>query len=182
MRRIVAAALVAAGCAASAQTAPDPSAAADAASEPLRNWFKDPYFAVRSAVFGCPVPRGPLGTEADMRRETHSRAERGTSCWLAGRCEKPNAYLYDRAIADAVRDRFDASDTLKDASLWVTIQRRIVWVEGCVAPAIDDRTVENVLKGVKDAELVIVNVTHDPHARPPYAALAPDDRILPPPP
>ena len=117
-----------------------------------------------------------------MRRETHSRAERGTSCWLAGRCDKPNAYLYDRSLADAVRERFAASAALKDASLWITIQRRIVYVEGCVGAATEDRSVENVLQGLKDAELVIVNVTRDPHARPPYAALAPNDRILPPPP
>ena len=178
IRRIAAAALVAAGCSAGAQ----PVATPEDTPEPLRNWFHDPYFAVRSGVWACPVPRGPLGTEADMRRETHSRAERGTSCWLAGRCEKPNAYLYDQAIGDAVRERFAASDALKDASLWITVQRRIVWVEGCVSPATDDQAVEHVLDGIKDAERVLVNVTHDPRARPPYSALAPNDRILPPPP
>ena len=81
-----------------------------------------------------------------------------------------------------MRERFAASAALNDASLWITVQRRIVWVEGCVSPATDDRTVENLLEGVKGAERVLVNVTHDPHARPPYAALAPADRILPPPP
>jgi hypothetical protein len=184
-RRAAAAALLALGCSvgctAGAQATPA-APAPDAAPEPLRNWFRDPYFAVRAAVPECPVPRGPLGTEADMRRETHSRAERGTSCWLAGRCEKPNAYLYDAALATAVRERFAASDALRDASLWVTVQRRIVWVEGCVSPATDDRTVENVLDGLNDAERVIVVVTRDLHARPPYAALGPTDRILPPPP
>ena len=38
---------------------------------------------VRSAVAACPVPRGPFTDEADMRRNAHARAERGTrcSCW-----------------------------------------------------------------------------------------------------
>ena len=169
--------LLAAACTAGAQAPP-----AAAAPEPLRNWFGDPYFAVRSAVPRCPVPKGPLGTESDMRRETHSRAERGTTCWLAGQCAKPNAYLYDRGIADAVRARFAASAELPDASLWITVQRRIVWVEGCVGPATTDETVENLLRDVADIERVIVVVTRDPATRPPYAALAPNDRILPPPP
>ena len=111
-----------------------PSASAPAGAEPLRNWFNDPYFQVRSGMRRCPTPKGPMSTEAEMRSESHSRTERGTSCWLAKKCSKQNSYLYDPDIAAAVRARFDASTALRDASLWVTVQRRIVCVEGCVAP------------------------------------------------
>ena len=153
-----------------AATAP-PICSAAAAAEPLRNWFNDPYFQVRGAVHRCPTPKGPLGTEAEMRSESHSRTERGTSCWLAKKCTKQNSYLYDPEIAAAVRARFEATDALRDASLWVTVQRRIVWVEGCVAPGYAEGTLEHLLQGVADVELLVVNVTKTPRAKPPYRSL-----------
>jgi hypothetical protein len=152
------------------------AAAPAALSGETKNWFDDPYFQVRNAVAGCPVPRGPLIDEADMRREAHARVERGTSCWLAGRCAKANAYHYDAGIADAVRQRFSDARVLPRASLWVTVQRRIVWVEGCVATADADRRIERLLHGVPDVEQMVVNLARRPGDRPPYAVRDPATR------
>ena len=92
--------------------------ASTARSDEPKNWFDDPFFQVREAVRDCPVPRGPFVTEDEIGRSAHARAERGTRCWQEGKCTKPNAYLYDAAIADEVRRRFVASPELKGASLW----------------------------------------------------------------
>jgi BON domain-containing protein len=140
---------------------------AAAAAGELRNWFNDPFFQVRSAVAGCPLPLGPFASEADMKKETHYRAERGTSCYLAKKCAKPNSYLYDPEIAAAVKARFEASPALKDASLWVTVQRRWVYVEGCVPARYADGTLEKLLGKTPDVEHLIVNVGR-PGASPPY--------------
>jgi hypothetical protein len=158
LKAIVAAALALVPCAA-------------AADEALRNWFHDPYFQVRSAIPGCPEPRGPFGTEADMRQETHYRSERGTRCWLEKKCSKPNSYLYDPGIADAVRSRFESARGFRDASLWVTVQRRWVWVEGCVASARERQELEKFMRGIPDVELVVVNVSHGRGAEPPYRTM-----------
>jgi len=56
-----------------------------AAAETLKNWFNDPFIQVRGDVADCPQPLGPLTSEEEMRRQTHWRSERGTTCWLAGR-------------------------------------------------------------------------------------------------
>ena len=71
-----------------------------------RNWFDDPFFQVTTRVPGCPVPAGPFLTEAEERVQSHGRAERGTTCWLAGKCEQPNSYAYDKDIAQAVQQAF----------------------------------------------------------------------------
>jgi hypothetical protein len=143
------------------------------ASEPLRNWYDDPFFQVRHAHADCPTPLGPLATEAEMRHDAHERAERGTRCWLAKECSKPNSYLYDDGIADAVRARFAHASAFRDATLWITVQRRFVWVEGCVARRGTDAALERFLRDVPDVERVIVNVATG-HGKPPYRTL-PDD-------
>src|SRR5512135_340037 len=127
-------------------------------AEELQNWFGDPYFQVRDAVPGCPVPRGPLMTADDMRRSAHARAERGTRCWQEGLCAKPNAYMYDAGIAAEVKRRFAASGELKASSLWVTVQRRFVYVEGCAAGTNATKVVEALLAGTPDVEQVVVNL------------------------
>jgi hypothetical protein len=114
------------------------------------------------------MPRGPLATEADMRKEAHARVERGTSCWLAGKCSRPNAYQYDTDIAVAVAQRFATSRALHEATLWVTVQRRIAWVEGCAAQPEAERRVARLLKGIPDLQQVIVQVARDPAGRVPY--------------
>jgi hypothetical protein len=144
---------------------------ASGATEALRNWFDDPYFQVRGAIAGCPVPRGPFATEEQMRHETHYRSERGLRCFLEGKCSKPSSYLYDRDIAAAVRARFEADARFRDASLWVTVQRRWVWVEGCVRSRREQRELERLVRTIADVELVIVNVSDRRGATPPYRTM-----------
>ncbi len=103
-----------------------------------------------------------------MLKETHYRSERGTRCWLEKKCSKPSSYLYDADIATAVRSRFETSPGLRDASLWVTVQRRFVWIEGCVASSDGQRRIEALMRDVPDVERVIVFVSRGPAARPPY--------------
>ena len=71
-----------------------------------RNWYNDPFFALSHAIADCPVPLGPMMTHAQMEDDAHYRVERGTTCWLAHKCTKPNSYLYDADIASAIRARF----------------------------------------------------------------------------
>jgi hypothetical protein len=146
-------------------------AAPAARADDLKNWYDDPYFQVRDAVAACPTPRGPLMTADEMRRSAHARTERGTRCWLEGQCAKANAYLYDAAIADEVRRRFASSRQLRQASLWVTVQRRFVYVEGCAADTDAEKRVRQLLRGVPDVEEVVVNVARDTRAPAPYAVL-----------
>jgi hypothetical protein len=137
----------------------------------LRNWFDDPFFTVREGVSDCPVPLGPLTNGDERRTQTHTRSERGTRCYLEGRCTKPNSYLYDKDIADGVRARFAASRAYRDASLWVTVQRRIVWIEGCVAPGYRSGSLERLVRDVPDVELVVVNVRQGLRGAIPYRRL-----------
>jgi len=143
------------------------------AEEAVKNWFDDPYFQVRSAIAHCPTPLGPFTTHEQMLKETHYRSERGTRCWLEGKCSKPSSYMYDADIAQAVRARFEGSPKLKDASLWVTVQRRFVWIDGCVRSARGRNEIETLLRGVPDVEMLIVNVMRAADAAPPYRTLAP---------
>lgn len=150
-------------------------AAAEADNATRKNWFNDPFFQVRSSVSHCPTPRGPLLTETEMKSESHSRVERGTSCWMAGKCAQPNAYLYDTALAKSIQARFDKSEAFKDASLWITVKRKFVWVEGCVTSGADKNRLETFVQSEPDVERVIVNVTTDEPGKPPYPTIERDE-------
>jgi len=141
------------------------------AGGPLKNWFDDPFFQVRNGVKDCPVPLGPLTTGEEMQTQTHNRTERGTRCFQEGRCTKPNSFMYDKEIADGVRAKFAATPAYRDASLWVTIQRRIVWVEGCVAPNYRSGRLDKLVREVPDVELVVVNVRKRASDPAPYRRL-----------
>jgi hypothetical protein len=110
-------------------------------------------------------------TEAQMQAESHSRVERGTSCWMAGQCSLPNAYLYDAAIAAAIRQRFDERGVFADDSLWITVKRRFVWVEGCVADTRDAVALKRMMQAVPDVERVLIDVMQGINGKPPYAVL-----------
>jgi hypothetical protein len=150
-----------------------PCAAQDAIR---KNWFNDPFFQVSNGVGRCVTPLGPMLTEAEMKSESHSRVERGTSCWMAGTCSQPNAYLYDAAIGAMLRERFNAGDVhdaYRDTSLWITVKRRFVWVEGCVANAAQAGRLEALIRSVPDVERVIVNVMQETTGSPPYPVAEP---------
>jgi len=134
-------------------------AAPPAAGEPLvMNPFDDPFVqATRGRP--CPPPRGPAYTEAQRNQEAHYRVERGTSCWLAGQCKEPNAYRYDRPIADAVVAALRGDTALAGSSIWVIAERRFVYLQGCVADAAQAARAEAVAKAVADVQIVIPALT-----------------------
>jgi hypothetical protein len=143
----------------------------DHPDDPLGNWFNDPFIQVRSAIADCPTPLGPLSRRSTIASEEHSRVERGTSCWLAGQCEKPNAYFYDAAIAQDLAARLQEMGLFAQTSLWITVKRRFVWIEGCAADPASASTLEDWARLTPQVQLVFVNVRVDPKAKPPYVTL-----------
>lgn len=134
----------------------------------LKNWFNDPYFQISAGMPACPVPLGPLLTKAQMTGEAHSRVERGTSCWMEGKCKQPNAYLYDAGIAQAIRERLGGNPAFESDSLWITVKRRFVWVEGCMTDPAKASGIEAMLQAIPNVERVFVNVMHGQEAHAPY--------------
>ena len=65
-----------------------------AAEEP-RTYQLDPFAQATDGFAGCPAAKPPVLTESEMRIQAHERAERGTSCCLAGTCECGGAYKHD---------------------------------------------------------------------------------------
>lgn len=144
------------------------SMAAEGEDQPLKNWFNDPFFQVRDAIRSCPVPLGPLITEAQRREEAHYRVERGTSCWMEGKCEKPNSYLYDAPIATAIRQRLAQGSEFDNASLWITVQRRFVIVQGCIARPEQAPQIDAIMRTIPDVERVVLQLVSNPNQEPPY--------------
>ncbi|MFO1224809.1 MAG: BON domain-containing protein [Burkholderiaceae bacterium] len=126
-----------------------------AIAEERRNWFDDPFERATAGLPGCPEPEPPLLTEAQMRAEAHYRAERGTSCYQAGRCRLPNAYLYDKEIVPRVVKAIRADARFAASSLWVEGQRRWVWLKGCVSDDAHRAALVQLVQGIDDVEAVI---------------------------
>ena len=119
------------------------------------NAYGDPFLQVTGAIASCSLPpRLPL-SDAEMRAEAHSRAERGTSCYQSGRCRLPNAYLYDKEIIPRVRQAILADGRYADTSLWVEGQRRWVWLKGCVRTRAEAVALTKLVRNVDDVEAVI---------------------------
>jgi hypothetical protein len=139
------------------------------APEELRNWFGDPFFPLSAEVPDCPVPLGPFLTEAERRVQAHHRAERGTTCWLAGRCEQPNAYAYDQGIAQALRAAARERPALfAGTSLWVTVQGRVVYIEGCAADPDKAATLEDFARAVPGVQQALALLRSGAGEAPPY--------------
>jgi hypothetical protein len=149
--------------------------AVGALGQELRNWFNDPFFRVSGAVQGCPEPAGPRVTEAERRAQSHRRAEKGTTCWLAKEedCERSNAFFYDRDIASAIQAAIQDAPLLSSTSLWVTVQGRVVYVEGCVARQTQAKDIEAFVRGIPHVQQAIAIVTASPNAKPPYKVFGP---------
>src|SRR4051794_33992100 len=100
-----------------------------------RNFFDDPFVLVTSALPGCPVPEGPLLTQAEVRAQAHVRSQHGGSCYRSGRCRLPNSYLYDKEIIPRVALYLQQDGRFDNTSVWVLGERRFVTLMGCVATA-----------------------------------------------
>ena len=175
--------VLAAPCGTWADTAPD-------LAEALENRFNDPFFQFTFAVADCPQPLGPRVTLAQQRAQTHVRAEKGSSCWLAGRCERSNSYAYDADIGTALQQavkpgQLYTHSPLVNSSLWMTVQARTVTVEGCVAGDVPTgfdhdfiaRHLEVLVRSVPNVQTAIVRIHTSAQARAgqavPYPTLRP---------
>lgn len=158
---------------AAAQPAASSADASTISPTEVRNWYNDPFFALSNAPGACPQPLGPRMTKAEADDDAHYRVERGTTCWLAHKCTKPNSYLYDADIAKAIREKLQGDASLAGTSLWITVQRRFVYAEGCAPAAFDRAALERRLAAIPDVDKVFVRLRVDPHALPPYKTLPP---------
>lgn len=133
-----------------------PSLASAADGEPRRNVFNDPFQQLTRGLANCPVPPGPLLTEADAKAQAHGRIERGTSCYRAGRCRLPNSYLYDAEIMPRVQKAIDADGRFgATTSIWALGQRRWLWLQGCVSTEAESQALESLARGIDDVEGVV---------------------------
>ena len=148
-------------------------AGAARSTDELRNWFDDPFFQISSSLADCPLPAGPFVSESDKRVQAHRRAEKGTTCWLAGECVRPNAYAYDRDIADAFRQAVAGADRLAGTTLWVTVQGRVLYIEGCALQNESVAALEALARSLRHVQQAIAIVRIDPKSPPPYKLRSP---------
>lgn len=169
LRRAGIGALLTVACAAA------PSAWADDTA--LLNRGNDPFLQVSAAVRACPEPAGPRVSEAEWMRESHHRIEHGNHCWLEGRCRLPNAYQYDKDVADSLQRRLHTLDlqlpAWRRSSLWITVSARWILVQGCTAPDFPAAAFFAALREVADAERVIDQTTATPARGVPYPLFHP---------
>jgi hypothetical protein len=133
------------------------------ADEPRANRGDDPFIHASSAVAPCAAPRGPFETQQEWLDDAHYRIERGNSCWIAGRCRLSNSYDYDKEIAESVTRRLNSLNASlqwrEKTSLWLTIQRRFIYLDGCVSPDFDRAHFVSALGETADVERVIDRTT-----------------------
>jgi hypothetical protein len=147
-------------------------AAADERAE-LKNWFGDPFFQLTREIGSCPQPLGPYIPEEEALRYSHHRAERGTRCYQEKRCRLPSSYDYDREIAARIQGDFTQKRlALPRSTLWVLVQGRRVWIQGCVAPGYRSGALSAKLKRVPDVELAMEEVRVGASGAIPYRTLA----------
>lgn len=149
------------------------AAALAQATPEKKNWFNDPFFQVSSGLPMCPVPEGPLLTFDEQRKEAHWRAERGTTCWLSGRCRESNAYKYDAELAPRVEAALKALPPGPPSSVWVTVQRRWVFLHGCVSSQAQAARLEQAARAVPDVEAVVTALSTGTRGPAPYPVAAP---------
>ena len=130
-------------------------AAGVCAAQERANFFNDPFEQATSGIRSCPVPDGPLITRQEMLAQTHGRAERGTSCYQAGRCRLPNAYLYDPDIVARSKKAMLADGRFGGTSVWLLGQRRWVWLQGCVRTKAEAESLERLIRSIDDVENVM---------------------------
>jgi hypothetical protein len=124
-------------------------------AEERAHYFDDPFVQVTGAIPDCPPQQRSTFTKDEMRAEAHSRAERGTRCFLEGRCRLPNSYDYDKEIIPRVKKAILADGRFSATSIWIEGQRRWVWLKGCVRTRADANALEKLVRRVDDVESVV---------------------------
>jgi hypothetical protein len=119
-----------------------------------QSYLLDPFAQATSGYEGCPAPKPPVLDEREMRAQAHSRAERGTSCCLAGTCECGGAYKHDAEINDRVVEAIRADKRFRDTAVWVTTTRRFVTLQGCVRSPAVKKALERLVKRQASVALV----------------------------
>jgi hypothetical protein len=123
------------------------------AEEP-RTYQLDPFTQATSGYAGCPQGKPPILTEQEMRITAHERAERGTSCCLAGTCECGGAYKHDPEINERVAQAVRNDRRFRDTSIWVTTMRKFVTLQGCVRSGAQKSALERLVKRQPDVAIV----------------------------
>jgi hypothetical protein len=124
-----------------------------AAEEP-RRYQLDPFAQATSGYSACAAVAPPVLTEEEMRASAHSRAERGTSCCLAGTCECGGAYKRDPEINARVVEAIRNDARFRNTSVWVTTTRKFVTLQGCVRSAAQKKALERFVKALPDVQIV----------------------------
>jgi BON domain len=125
-----------------------------AGAEDPRTYQLDPFTQATDGYSGCPTAKPPVLTEQEMRVSAHERAERGTSCCLAGTCECGGAYKRDPEINDRVANAVRDDKRFRDTSVWVTTTRKFVTLQGCVRSAEQRKALERLVKRQPDVAIV----------------------------
>lgn len=122
---------------------------------------RDPFGQATAGYPGCPDPARIAQTAEDAAKDAHWRAERGTSCYRSGRCRLPNAYLYDAEILPRALRYVQQDVRFADTSIWLTVQRRWLIVQGCVRTQEQAQALEAALRLIDDVEAVVPQLTTD---------------------
>ena len=129
--------------------------AAPSRAQERRNVFDDPFVQATAAMPGCPVPEGPLKTQAEVRDEAHVRSQHGGSCYRSGRCRLPNSYLYDQEIIPRAAQYLRLDGRFDNTSVWLLGERRLVTLMGCVQTKEQAEAMEKAVLLVDDVMGVV---------------------------
>lgn len=146
---------------------------AAAVAQEKKNFFQDPFLQVTSAIPNCPTPEPPGMTEQELREAAHVRAQAGVSCHTSGRCRLPNSYLYDKEIAPRMVQFIQKDGRYDDTSLWVLVERRYVYLKGCVKSAEQSAALERAVGTVDDVMGVVNELSIGTQDKPRYAVAKP---------
>lgn len=142
--------------------------AAIAQTEPRSNFFHDPFVQATKALKNCPVPEGPLYTDAQARAQSHIRVEKGTTCHYYGRCRLANAYLYDADIVARTARILALDGRFDNTSVWLLGQRRWVYLQGCVESRAAAKSLVQQIELIDDVEKVVDQLMVGESGVPPY--------------
>jgi len=87
---------------------------------------------------------------------------------LAGKCEKPNSFAYDKDIAKSIVAKAADAGVFEKSSLWITVQGRSVFIEGCVRDMNQAKRLDSFARAIPDVQQVGTLVYTTPRASPPY--------------
>lgn len=141
---------------------------AAAVGAPLVNPFHDPFERVTAGISGCVSPQPPTYTPSEMREEEHWRVEQGNSCYLAGKCRYSNSYFYDKGIARRLSEALLSTSRLRDSSIWILVQGRIVELSGCAKRKSQLAVARKVAEQVSDVQGVLVHLMVGTRGARPY--------------